>query len=243
MAARFLPLLAVVLLSAGLAGCVDLSALAPRAALGAVRLEGATAQVDVPVLAVAQTRQGDVGIAYTATVEVLPGHGVVYVATEPATETDTQGSATTAAREAAAEAGVPFAAHDYLVHFTSDAELVGGPSAGAAMALAFYVALHDLADPAHKVSIAPKVAMTGTIEDDGSIGLIGGAIAKAHAVADSGRSTFLVPRGQTGEQTQTRGFYQRTVEVPLQPTCDQLKIVCGEVPDLHALVRAATVAG
>ena len=234
-------LLVLALAAPALAGCIDLSGLAPHATLGVVRLDGHAAAVDVPVLAVAQSRQGDVGIAYTATVEVLPGTGIVYVATEPATETDTQGSATTAAQQAAKEAGVPFAAYDYLVHFSSDAQLVGGPSAGAAMATAFYVALYDVAHPAHRLAISPKVAMTGTIEDDGSIGLIGGAIAKAHAVADSGRTTFLVPDGQTGEQTQVRGFFARTVEVSLQPTCESLHLTCGEVGTLHQLVQAATV--
>lgn len=239
MALRTVLLLAVAF--ASLAGCVDLSALAPRAALGVVRLDGHTAAIDVPVLAVEQARQGDVGIAYTATVEVLPGSGVVYVATEPATETDTQASATTAAQQAAKEAGVRFGAYDYLVHFSSDAQLVGGPSAGAALALGFTVALEDLAQPAHRLAISGDVAMTGTIEPDGGIGLIGGAIPKAHAVADSGRHTFLVPAGQTGEATQVRGFFARTVEVDLQPTCDSLHIACGEVADLHALVKAATV--
>jgi uncharacterized protein len=237
-------LLLALALPAGLAGCVQMDTYLPHVAPTAVHLDGPTASVSVPVLAVAQTQQGDVGVEYTATVVVVPGSGIVYVATLPATETDTQASATTAAEVAAQQAGVAFAAYDYLVHFTSDAELVGGPSAGAAMALAFYVALHDLADPAHRLAIDPHTAMTGTIETDGSIGLIGGAIANAHAVHDAGLTTFLYPQGQTGEQTQMSrsGRFARTVSVSMDPTCKDLALECGEVANLGDLVKAATTA-
>ncbi len=139
------------------------------------------------VLAVrSDTGAGAVG---NVTVEIRPGKGRVLVNTNPFVETDTQQSADTAAHYAAAFTKKSIADRDVIYSFDSPGQLVGGPSAGAAMTIATIAALEGK---------TPKrdVAMTGTIDSDGKIGFIGGVIEKADAAAADGVKLFLVPKGQ-----------------------------------------------
>lgn len=71
---------------------------------------------------------------------------------------------------------------------------IGGPSAG----LAFTLALIDELTPG-ELTGARRVAVTGTIELDGSVGAIGGLRQKASAVAQAGVEVFLVPAAQSAE--------------------------------------------
>ena len=71
----------------------------------------------------------------------------------------------------------------------TDAQLVGGPSAGAALAVATIAAIEQK-------SVKSDVAITGTIESNGSIGQIGGVLEKADAAGQAGIKLFLVPKGQ-----------------------------------------------
>ena len=66
---------------------------------------------------------------------------------------------------------------------------ISGGSAGAAMTLAVTAALQDR-------RLRNDVYITGTINEDHTIGKIGGARAKAFAAKESGAVLFLVPKGQ-----------------------------------------------
>lgn len=72
---------------------------------------------------------------------------------------------------------------------TSD---IGGPSAG----LAFTLALLDELTPGNLMGDS-RVAATGTIREDGTVGAIGALVQKAVAVRESGARIFLVPAGQS----------------------------------------------
>lgn len=76
-----------------------------------------------------------------------------------------------------------------------DTDTIGGPSAG----LAFTLALLDELTPGDLMGNV-KVASTGTISEDESVGVIGALRQKAVAVAASGADVFLVPAGQTDEE-------------------------------------------
>ncbi|MFH0973931.1 MAG: S16 family serine protease [Candidatus Micrarchaeota archaeon] len=168
------------------------------------------------VLAVrSDTGQGAIG---NVTVEIRPGKGRVLVNTNPFVEPDTQQSADTAARYAAAFTKKSIADRDVIYSFESPGQLVGGPSAGAAMTIATIAALEGK---------TPKrdVAMTGTIDSDGKIGFIGGVIEKADAAAADGVKLFLVPKGQEilqyyrereEQQQQGRFTVVRRYYVPVQ---------------------------
>ena len=72
-----------------------------------------------------------------------------------------------------------------------DTGSIGGPSAG----LAFTLTLIDELTPG-ELTGGGRIAVTGTIELDGSVGAIGGLRQKASAVAQAGVDVFIVPESQ-----------------------------------------------
>lgn len=82
---------------------------------------------------------------------------------------------------------------DLTYTIESNASIIGGPSAGAALTIATIAVLKN-------EKIRNDVVITGTINEDGTIGEIGGVLEKAQAAKDIGATLFLVPKGQ-GEQT------------------------------------------
>jgi uncharacterized protein len=83
--------------------------------------------------------------------------------------------------------------YDLIYSIETNASVIGGPSAGGALTIATIAALKN-------EKIRDDVVMTGTINEDGTIGQIGGVLEKAKAAKDIGAKLFLVPKGQ-GEQT------------------------------------------
>jgi PDZ domain-containing protein len=71
---------------------------------------------------------------------------------------------------------------------------IGGPSAG----LAFTLEVLDVLTEG-ELTGGHKVAATGTIELDGSVGEVGGVAQKAVAVEEAGVELFLVPRAEVAE--------------------------------------------
>jgi PDZ domain-containing protein len=76
-----------------------------------------------------------------------------------------------------------------------DTDKIGGPSAG----LAFTLALLDELTPGDLMG-GVKVAATGTIDEDESVGAIGALAQKAVAVKAAGAKVFLVPKGQSEDE-------------------------------------------
>lgn len=72
---------------------------------------------------------------------------------------------------------------------------IGGPSAG----LAFTLAILDELTPGELLG-QTKVAVTGTINDDGTVGAIGALQQKAVAVKRAGAKVFLVPASQSDDE-------------------------------------------
>lgn len=75
-----------------------------------------------------------------------------------------------------------------------DSGKVGGPSAG----LEFALSIVDQLTPG-ELTGGQKVAVTGTIELDGSVGPVGGIPQKTVTVRESGSKLFLVPKDQVAE--------------------------------------------
>jgi PDZ domain-containing protein len=75
-----------------------------------------------------------------------------------------------------------------------DSGAIGGPSAG----LAFTLTLLDELTPG-ELTGGGRVAVTGTISIDGTVGAIGGLPSKASAVKQMGAKVFLVPASQSAE--------------------------------------------
>ncbi|MBP1996994.1 PDZ domain-containing protein [Paenibacillus eucommiae] len=91
----------------------------------------------------------------------------------------------------------------------------GGPSHGAALALT----LVDQLTPGG-VTNGHRVAVTGTINGDGSVGKIGGIEQKAYTVERAGADVFFVPAGQEAEAKQGS---QKLLIVPVATLSDILK--------------------
>lgn len=88
---------------------------------------------------------------------------------------------------------VPFdtASADLPFDVAIDSGAIGGPSAG----LAFTLTLIDELTPG-ELTGDRVVAVTGTIQIDGTVGAIGGLAAKTSAVKQGGASIFIVPTAQ-----------------------------------------------
>lgn len=230
---------------------VSLQAAAPALVLALVLASGATGAqaatregsgpIEVIALAVAEDAGGTfVGVHATIEAQALAdGSGHVFVSTKPLAQTDMQGSARLAARVAAATLGVDWTDYDYLVSFRSDSTVIGGPSAGAVMALALTTALHNLLAPADPWTLDAGVAGTGTINPDGTIGPVGGIPAKAEGAQAAGVEHFLYPAGLDVATTQVAG---RTVAVDMREHCADLGMACSPAASLVDLLRAAGIA-
>lgn len=81
-----------------------------------------------------------------------------------------------------------------------DTGRVGGPSAG----LAFTLAVLEKLTPG-ELTAGRKVAVTGTIEIDGTVGDVGGVAQKTAAVRERGADVFLVPPGEFEEAKKHAG--------------------------------------
>lgn len=88
---------------------------------------------------------------------------------------------------------VPFDTRRVVLPFelSIDTGRIGGPSAG----LAFTLTLIDQLTPG-ELTGGRDIAVTGTMELDGTVGAIGGLRQKASAVAQAGVEIFLVPSAQ-----------------------------------------------
>lgn len=148
-----------------------------------------TYSADIDIVAVRM--QGEIGIVNTATVEIIEGKGRVLFSLNPFVEPDTQQSAEIAKNIAEEYTKKSLADKDVIYSIDAgNIQLVGGPSAGAALTAATIAAIEDK-------QIKEGVSMTGTIQQDGSIGQVGGIIEKFAASAERGKAIFLVPQGQS----------------------------------------------
>jgi len=88
---------------------------------------------------------------------------------------------------------------DVMYSIETNANLIEGPSAGAALTIATISALYDQ-------PVKDNVMITGTISPDGTIGSVGGVLEKAIAAKDVGATLFLVPFGQSEQN-----YFERTI--------------------------------
>ena len=179
----------------------------PSAALAPASATGGTATMEVPVVIQRiEVRQGGPfpyqevttgGGMVNITVEVAPGKGRVLVQTTPLMGTVFQDAANHAVAAAARHSGVDISGTDVIFSIRSAEEVseIDGPSAGAAMAALLVSGLEDF-------QINESVTVTGTIDENGNIGAIGGVLEKAEAAYRSGKTLLLLPR----ENNQVIGY-------------------------------------
>ncbi|MBD3155338.1 MAG: hypothetical protein GF368_01640, partial [Candidatus Aenigmarchaeota archaeon] len=153
------------------------------------------------------------GILGNITVEIQEGKGRVLVDTTPLQGIYTQNSERIAVEVASDVTGFDFSEYDVIYSIVTDnAHVIDGPSAGGALALATISAIEGR-------EISGNFAMTGTINEDGSVGPVGEVLVKAKAAADNGITVFLIPEGQVVQnqyvrkiKTPSPGWYIETIE-------------------------------
>lgn len=100
--------------------------------------------------------------------------------------------------------GVTLQTKDLTFDFPYEVDLqsdrIGGPSAG----LAFTLEVIDVLTEG-ELTGGRRVAVTGTIELDGSVGEVGGVVQKTAAVEDAGIDLFLVPSGELADARSAAG--------------------------------------
>ncbi len=130
------------------------------------------------------------GIAVPLEVEVKHGEGKVLTDIDKLLFwVDTQHSIQTARDVAENVTGVDTSKFDLIYSLDiNNTGVVGGPSAGASLTIATIAALTNK-------TIKHDVVMTGTINEDGTIGGVGNIVEKAGAAKDIGVETFLIPEG------------------------------------------------
>lgn len=155
------------------------------------RTAGITSSAEINLAAVDQNGKG---VTTPLVVEVKSGDGKILTNIEKLLFwVDTQQSIQTARDVAENITKIDVSNYDLTYTIRSDATLVGGPSAGAALTIATIAALENK-------TLRSDVMITGTINPDGSIGEVGGILEKAKAAKELGSKVFLVPVGE-GEET------------------------------------------
>jgi Lon-like protease len=81
--------------------------------------------------------------------------------------------------------------YEFPFHVDIDSGRVGGPSAG----LSFTLGIMDVLTPS-SITGGKRVAATGTMQSDGTVGPVGGVAQKSVAVRRAGIELFLVPRSE-----------------------------------------------
>lgn len=144
-------------------------------------------KVDMRVVAVSRNGEGLLG---NLSVTVRKGTGLILVSiNDVLAGFDTQYSARVAAQAASDYTMKSIENLDIIYHIKTSAPLVSGMSAGGAMAIGTVAALEDR-------SLKEGVIMTGTIDEFGNIGAVGGVFEKAQVAKEKGMMLFLVPPGQ-----------------------------------------------
>jgi len=148
--------------------------------------------IKLPVPAVDEEGKG---VATTLIVEAMPGEGRVLTDINHILFfTDTQNSIQIAKAVAENITKINTSEIDLVYQIDTNASAIGGPSAGAALAVATIAAIENR-------TLNPKVGITGTINPDGTIGEVGAVEEKAKASKEAGLEIFLVPEGQGVETT------------------------------------------
>jgi hypothetical protein len=144
-----------------------------------------------------------VGALINVTSEVAPGRGRVLVNTTPLMGEVFQDAAITAAYVAQERTGRNLSRSDVIVSIVADDQVpaVDGGSAGALMTLLTIAALQGWQPRS-------DMTLTGTIDQDGNVGAIGGVVEKATAAKEEGKTLFLLPR----ENSQLVRYTERTID-------------------------------
>lgn len=144
------------------------------------------------LLAVYEENNGYKGSDADLLLELREGTGRVFLETFPLTRLDTQISTRFAKEVACKHFKLNCNKYDFIYTIQAKSNIIGGPSAGAALAALTTIAVLDLDNNR-------SIAVTGTINSGGIVGPVGGVKEKLDAAAQSGLRKVLIPKGMSGK--------------------------------------------
>ncbi|MBI4980732.1 hypothetical protein HZC30_04220 [Candidatus Woesearchaeota archaeon] len=153
------------------------------------------------LLAIQEVPQGYAGSDADLYLELKEGSGRVFLDTYPLTKMDTQISTRFAKEIACKHYHLDCSKYDFIYTIKAKSNIVGGPSAGAAMAALTAIAVMDL-------EYDETVAITGTINSGATIGPVGGLKEKIEAAKAANLKKVLLPKGTA---------VQKLMQFPLKP--------------------------
>jgi len=148
-------------------------------------------QYHLKLLAVQETINGYEGSDADLYLELKEGSGRVFLETTPLTKFDTQISTKFAKEIACKQYKLDCNKYDFIYTIKAKSNIIGGPSAGAAIAALTTIAVLDL-------NYDEEVTITGTINSGGIVGPIGGVKEKLEAASKAGLKKVLVAKGTAG---------------------------------------------
>ncbi|MEK6846005.1 MAG: S16 family serine protease, partial [Nanoarchaeota archaeon] len=140
------------------------------------------------LLAVQETENGYNGSDADVYLELREGTGRVFLDTYPLTKMDTQISTRFAKEISCKHYDLECEKYDFIYTIKAKSNIVGGPSAGAAMAALTTIALMDL-------PYDESITVTGTINSGATIGPVGGVKEKLEAAKNAGLKKVLIAKG------------------------------------------------
>src|SRR3989338_7403979 len=152
-----------------------------------------TKSYHLKLLAVQETPTGYEGSDADLYLELKQGTGNVFLNTFPITKMDTQISTRFAKELACKHYSLNCDQYDFLYTIRAQSNIIGGPSAGAAIAAITVIAVEDL-------PINENVAITGTINSGGVIGPVGGIKEKIEAAARANLKKVLISKGNAPKE-------------------------------------------
>ncbi|HZX20489.1 MAG TPA: S16 family serine protease [archaeon] len=170
----------------------------------------------------AVTTSGE-GLVANLDLKIENGTGKIWSAVTPLVGTSTQQAERTAVH--VAKNFFPGTnKYDFKYTISSDASVVEGPSAGAAMTLLTVAMLTNR-------DLPTNVSITGTINEDGSVGPVGGVFEKAKEASQTGVKLFLIPRGEAIQTVRLDGQVRSVNLLEYAPATWGLKVVEVETID------------
>ncbi len=149
------------------------------------------------LLAVQEDGNGYQGSDADLYLELNEGSGRVFLETFPLTKLDTQISTRFAKDIACNHFKLDCEKYDFIYTIKAKSSIIGGPSAGAAIAALTTIAVLDL-------RYDEQIAITGTINSGGTIGPVGGVKEKLEAASHAGLKKVLIPFGTTKQKLEER---------------------------------------
>lgn len=140
------------------------------------------------LLAVQETPAGYSGSDADVYLELRDGTGRIFLDTYPLTKMDTQISTRFAKEISCKHYDLDCDKYDFIYTIKAKSNIVGGPSAGAALAALTSIALMDL-------PYDESMTVTGTINSGATIGPVGGVKEKLEAAKTAGLKKVLIAKG------------------------------------------------